>query len=246
MKAQRDAAGLSVHVEDDGPGIPPAEQATIFEPFGRGDHARTVPGTGLGLTIARDLVAAHGGTLTVVSPRAHRRGRATRRPLHADPARRAPPRRILIPVPDSLSALRLPFVRSFALGRAFAVLGGQVLSTAVGWELYRRTRDPWSLGLVGLFELIPVLVFLVASGHVADRVPRRRVAMAAHGLHALAALGLAESARRGAPTSLDLRVPAPGRHRTVLRGAIRVAPCSWRSRASASPPWGSASPRTSA
>ena len=102
---------------------------------------------------------------------------------------------------DSLSALRLPFVRSFALGRAFAVLGGQVLSTAVGWELYRRTRDPWSLGLVGLFELIPVLVFLVASGHVADRVPRRRVAMAAHGLHALAALGLAESARRGAPTS---------------------------------------------
>jgi len=71
VKAQRDAAGLSVHVEDDGPGIPSAEQATIFEPFGRGDHARTVPGTGLGLTIARDLVAAHGGTLTVVSPRAH-------------------------------------------------------------------------------------------------------------------------------------------------------------------------------
>ncbi len=87
------------------------------------------------------------------------------------------------------------------MGRAFAVLGGQVLSTAVGWELYRRTRDPWSLGLVGLFELLPVLVFLVVSGHAADRIPRRHVAMAAHALHALAALGLAETARRGAPTS---------------------------------------------
>ncbi len=69
VRAERDARGLSIHVEDDGPGIPEDEQATIFEPFGRGDQARTVPGSGLGLTIARDVAAAHGGTLTLASPR---------------------------------------------------------------------------------------------------------------------------------------------------------------------------------
>ncbi len=68
LRAERDGSGIAIHVEDDGPGIPPDEQTTIFEPFGRGDQARTVPGTGLGLTIARDVAAAHGGALTLVSP----------------------------------------------------------------------------------------------------------------------------------------------------------------------------------
>gem|GEM_PF-2122529 len=68
LRAERDAGGIAIHVEDDGPGVPPDEQTTIFEPFGRGDQARTVPGTGLGLTIARDVATAHGGTLTLLSP----------------------------------------------------------------------------------------------------------------------------------------------------------------------------------
>ena len=45
------------------------------------------------------------------------------------------------------AALRLPFVRAFALGRVAAVMGVQMMTTAVGWQLYERTGDPWSLGL---------------------------------------------------------------------------------------------------
>ncbi len=62
-------AGARLHVDDDGPGIAPDEMRTIFDPFGRGDRARTVPGFGLGLAIARDVARAHGGELTVESPR---------------------------------------------------------------------------------------------------------------------------------------------------------------------------------
>ena len=57
-----------IHVTDTGPGISPDDQAHLFEPFYRGQTARRFPqGMGLGLTIARDLVAAHGGRLDVTS-----------------------------------------------------------------------------------------------------------------------------------------------------------------------------------
>jgi signal transduction histidine kinase len=55
-------------VSDTGPGIGPAEQARIFEPYVRGAEA-PYRGTGLGLSIARGIVEALGGRLWVVSRR---------------------------------------------------------------------------------------------------------------------------------------------------------------------------------
>jgi signal transduction histidine kinase len=55
-------------VTDDGPGIPPAERERVFERFTRLDPSRAAgdgTGAGLGLAIARDIAARHGGTLTV-------------------------------------------------------------------------------------------------------------------------------------------------------------------------------------
>ena len=56
-----------VTVEDDGPGVPPARRERIFERFYRGPEAsrRGVPGSGLGLPIARWLAELHGGSLTL-------------------------------------------------------------------------------------------------------------------------------------------------------------------------------------
>jgi len=62
--ARATEGGLELTVEDDGPGVPPEIEATLFDPFvtGRGRDARH-PGTGLGLAIASRWVARHGGTL---------------------------------------------------------------------------------------------------------------------------------------------------------------------------------------
>lgn len=54
-------------VRDYGKGIDPADQARIFEQFERGDKERKGSGLGLGLFIAKQIVAAHGGTLRVES-----------------------------------------------------------------------------------------------------------------------------------------------------------------------------------
>ncbi|MEV6067256.1 ATP-binding protein [Nocardia sp. NPDC052001] len=56
-----------IEVEDDGPGIPPADRARAFERFTRGGRTNG-GGTGLGLAIARWIVELHGGTIAVAPP----------------------------------------------------------------------------------------------------------------------------------------------------------------------------------
>src|SRR5262245_51410723 len=103
-------------------------------------------------------------------------------------------------MPDAYAALRYPFVRRFALGRFAAIAGWQMINVAVGWQLYERTHDAWSLGLVGIVELAPVLLLMVAAGQAADRYPRRNVAIFAHALVASAAIGLALVSSLRGPT----------------------------------------------
>lgn len=68
VEAGAEDGGVWIQVSDTGPGIEPEEQASIFTPFYRGRPAGRFPqGMGLGLTIAHDLVIAHGGQLEVDS-----------------------------------------------------------------------------------------------------------------------------------------------------------------------------------
>jgi signal transduction histidine kinase len=73
VRVSAEATGLDVtiRVADAGPGIPPEDVPHVFERFYRADRARsgggTNAGSGIGLTIARDLVAANGGTIEVES-----------------------------------------------------------------------------------------------------------------------------------------------------------------------------------
>jgi two-component system, OmpR family, osmolarity sensor histidine kinase EnvZ len=58
---------LTVHVDDDGPGIPPENREDVFRPFLRLDEARNQDhaGSGLGLAIARDIARSHGGDVSL-------------------------------------------------------------------------------------------------------------------------------------------------------------------------------------
>jgi two-component system, OmpR family, sensor histidine kinase KdpD len=62
LAARRDADRVEIDVADVGPGLPPGDEARVFEKFYRGPQ-RSAPGVGLGLPICKGIVEAHGGTL---------------------------------------------------------------------------------------------------------------------------------------------------------------------------------------
>ncbi len=82
-----------------------------------------------------------------------------------------------------------PFM-AFWLARVFTASGFQMLTVAIGWHLYQLTGSVLDLGLVGLVEFTPRVLFMLHTGHVADRYDRRKVAALCQAAQALIALAL--------------------------------------------------------
>lgn len=103
---------------------------------------------------------------------------------------------------DPYRALRIPGFRRYLTGHLIGTFGFQMQGVAVGWELYERTRSALALGLVGLAQVIPLILFFLPAGHLVDRFDRRRVLMVALGGMALGAAGLAAVSVRQGPVPL--------------------------------------------
>jgi MFS family permease len=56
-------------------------------------------------------------------------------------------------------------------------ISSQIQAVVVAWQVYDITRDPLSLGIIGLAEALPFIGFSLYAGHVADRMNRRRIAI---------------------------------------------------------------------
>jgi len=63
VRAIEDRDTVSIVVQDDGPGIPPAERVRVVDRFYRLDHSRSLPGNGLGLSIVTAIASLHWGKL---------------------------------------------------------------------------------------------------------------------------------------------------------------------------------------
>lgn len=75
------------------------------------------------------------------------------------------------------AALRIPEFRLFVTARVCVTMAIQIQAVVVGWQVYEITKDPLSLGLIGLAEAIPSIAVALYAGHVADVVPRKRIIM---------------------------------------------------------------------
>jgi MFS family permease len=73
------------------------------------------------------------------------------------------------------AALLVRDFRFFILARLFVTLAIMVQAVVVGWQVYEITRDPLSLGLIGLAEAIPAITGSLYAGHLADVVQRKKI-----------------------------------------------------------------------
>jgi len=90
-----------------------------------------------------------------------------------------------------MSVFGLRDFRLYLGGRFFAALSQQMLAVAIGWYLYDLTGDPLTLGYAGLAMFLPIAIFTLPGGDVADRVDRRRILFVAHLAQAVCAALLA-------------------------------------------------------
>lgn len=91
---------------------------------------------------------------------------------------------------DPYQALRFRNYRLLLIGNFISSMGEQMLTIAVGWELYERTNSAFLLGLVGLVEVTPVIILSLYAGHVADRYNRKLIIVITQVVLVLASLGL--------------------------------------------------------
>ncbi len=107
---------LVIDVADDGPGIPPGDAETVFQPFQRAPSAQ--PGTGLGLSISRALARQMGGDLVLLSNYADRSGATFRLSIALVPCLPAPA--VDMTIPSLLAGKRVLVVDDIATNRLVA------------------------------------------------------------------------------------------------------------------------------
>jgi MFS family permease len=91
---------------------------------------------------------------------------------------------------DPYAALRVRSYRHFLAGRAVFMIGSQMQTAAVGWQLYERLGSKMALAYVGLVQIAPILLLAVPSGHLADHFNRKKIILASQALFLMCSLGL--------------------------------------------------------
>jgi MFS family permease len=121
--------------------------------------------------------------------------------------------------PDSRFAGRIAFqypdFTAYAFARFCIVAALEMQSVAVGWQVYEITKRPLDLGLVGLAQFVPGILFFLPAGHTVDRLDRRRLLMACYAGFAVCSALLLLFALRGISSARPIYAVA------ALLGTVR-------------------------
>jgi len=79
------------------------------------------------------------------------------------------------PEHDPYAALRMPGFRWYLVGWVLSIIGQQLQSVAIGWEIFQRTHSTLSLGWVGGIQAVPVVLLALPAGQLADWASRKLI-----------------------------------------------------------------------
>lgn len=94
------------------------------------------------------------------------------------------------PAEDRFAAFRHRSYSLFFTSRLLAAFATQIISVAVGWQMYDVTRNALYLGLIGLVQFLPSLLLILVTGSVTDRYNRRVIVAICLSISALCAAAL--------------------------------------------------------
>src|ERR1700739_4157352 len=95
-----------------------------------------------------------------------------------------------IPPARAAAAFESRDFRRYQLARVMVVIGAEAQALAVAWQIYLITHSAIDLGYTGLALFLPGLLFMLPSGHVADRFDRRHVILTCYSVQVLCTLTL--------------------------------------------------------
>ena len=135
------------------------------------------------LNIPSDDIAAYNTIFLWTHPPCRNPRRQPDPPPTIHPPRPAPSRPRSFPRPSRLGRkrttpmrpLRLPNYRRYFIGNAFSLIGAQMTTYTVAYEIYQRTGSALALGMVGLVQVIPIILFALPSGYLIDRFSRKKL-----------------------------------------------------------------------
>lgn len=91
---------------------------------------------------------------------------------------------------DPYAALRIKEFNIFLLLRFALVFGWSMQFIVIEWQVYSLTKDPLSLGIIGLMEIIPALTMALFAGHIVDQNEKRNLLAKCIAAFSLISLGL--------------------------------------------------------
>lgn len=103
---------------------------------------------------------------------------------------------------DPYAAFRIADYRIYVVGWLVALMGTRIQTVAITWEMYQRTGEALSLGLVGLTLAIPTMLLALPAGYLADRFERRKLVMLSLVGMTMTSLGLGYLSYTQGPTPL--------------------------------------------
>lgn len=89
---------------------------------------------------------------------------------------------------NPFEAVQIPEFRNLITGRFLFILSLRMMSTLVGWWIYKLTNAPFAIGIIGLSEVIPALLLALYAGHVIDISEKRKLLLTGVFLYFCAAL----------------------------------------------------------
>ena len=122
-------------------------------------------------------------------------------------------------------ALQYPNFRLLLVGIFLTGFAQQMLTIAIGWELYSRTSSALALGGIGLAQVIPLILLFLPAGYAADRVNRKYLLAVTELVAMLATLGLAILFISARLAAVDLRLSGRAGCSGIVQLSHRVGAC---------------------